>query len=447
MTEARQFLACGAIGSPLAFLVWILSAAEGRATDLAGPSCTQVQLVPSGQAVTNVPHETIGATTQGAVVLRILHSFSTERGYPQARLLQGADGKLYGTASDTFEGQGSVFVLAPDGTGGFTFTTFHSFATSDGSDPVAGLIQATDGNFYGTTALGGASGPWGTVFRIDASGNLTTLHSFSGANGDGANPVGMLQATDGNFYGTTQHGGDTSVSEIGYGTVFKMDASGNVTTLHSFSFVDGAEPSGGLLQAADGNFYGTTGGGGTNNIGTVFKIDASGGLSTLHSFSYNEGTGSAGLIQAADGNFYGTTSEAGVNGLGAVFKMDASGNLTTLHSFSAANGDGAGPVGGLIQAIDGNFYGTTQTGGDRSVSEQGYGTVFKMDASGHLTTLYAFAGSDGAYPEAGLIQAADGNFYGTTSEGGPGQGGVVFRLSTRRVSVIRPPVFGRPPED
>jgi uncharacterized repeat protein (TIGR03803 family) len=299
-------------------------------------------------------------------------------------------------------------------------TTLHSFANSGGANPIASLIQATDGNFYGTTQNGGASG-LGTVFKMDASGNLTTLHSFAGSGG--AHPIAsLIQATDSNFYGTTPNGGSS-----GFGTVFKMDASGNLTTLHSFANgADGANPYAGLVQATDGNFYGTTQNGGASYSGTVFKMDASGNLTTLHSFA-NFGDGAnpyAGLIQATDGNFYGTTQNGGAYpNVGTVFKIDASGDLTTLHSFSGS--DGANPTANLIQATDGNFYGTTQNGG-----ASGIGTVFKMDASGNLTTLHSFFPPNSVFANfiSGLIQATDGNLYGTTHRGGEGQGGVVFRL-------------------
>jgi uncharacterized repeat protein (TIGR01451 family) len=234
--------------------------------------------------------------------------------------------------------------------------------------------------------------------------------------------AGLIQATDGNFYGTTELGGVPCVpgwcAGGSGGTVFKMDAAGTLTTLHSFTGPDGWSPRAGLIQATDGNFYGTTDSGGAGNRGTVFKMSAAGILTTLHSFTGSEGSApEAGLIQARDGNFYGTTQ-------GTVFKMDAAGTLTTLHTFIQS--EGVNLEAALIQATDGNFYGTTSNFG----ASGGFnGTVFKIDAAGTLTTLHFFAGSDGAKPAAGLIQATDGNFYGTTSTGSnPALDGVVFRL-------------------
>ena len=255
-------------------------------------------------------------------------------------------------------------------------TTLHFFAGSDGGYPYAGLIQGSDGNFYGATNQGGANDK-GTLFKMDSSGVVTTLHSFAGS--DGAYPRGtLIQGSDGNFYGTTYRGGAN-----GMGSVFKMDSSGTVTTLHSFAGVplDGANPWGGVIQASDGNFYGMT-------------------------------------------HFGGPPTAVNTNGNGIVFKMDSSGTVTTLHSFGGAPLDGAFPFAGLIQGSDGNFYGTTFNGGPPTADNQaGNGIVFKMDSSGAVTTLHAFAGkpSDGGFPYAGLTQGKDGNIYGTTFDS-------VFRL-------------------
>jgi uncharacterized repeat protein (TIGR03803 family) len=321
-----------------------------------------------------------------------------------------------------------------------TLTTLHAFAgyPTDGASPYAGLVQATDGNFYGTTYAGGTSGNCqggcGTVFRITPAGTLTTLHSFDWY--DGASPTGALvQGNDGNFYGTTYGGG----ADPHYGTVFKITPAGALTTLYSFcaqaNCADGAMPYAGLVRAPDGNFYGTTLGGGSNNgcslgsgsCGTVFKITPGGTLTTLYSFCAQHGCADggnpyAGLVQASDGNFYGTTFGRGVNGYGTVFKITPAGALTSLYSFCSQMNcaDGEYPQAGLVQATDGNFYGTTPEGGG-GVYHQG-GTVFKITSSGTLTTLYNFcslpACADGADSLAALLQGTDGNFYGTTIGGG-----------------------------
>ena len=288
-----------------------------------------------------------------------------------------------------------------------------------GRGPPPGLIQASDGNFYGTTSQGGAEND-GTVFKMNSSGTVTTLYSFTG--GDGYLPRGgLIQGSDGNFYGTTDVGGAS-----GAGTVFKMDSSGTVTTLHSFTGSDGVYPNYcRLVEGSDGNFYGTTASGGGPNRGTVFKITPSGALTSLHSFALIDGASpSAGLTKGSDGNFYGLTFDGGTSttGVGTVFKITPSGTLTTLHSF--AGSDGQFPFGTVIQGSDGNFYGTTNHGG-----ASGPGTVFKMDASGAVTTLHSFTGPDGSQPYGGLIQGSDGNFYGMTTIGGTSDKGTVFMIT------------------
>jgi uncharacterized repeat protein (TIGR03803 family) len=332
-----------------------------------------------------------------------------------------------------------------------TFTTLYSFDSTDGSYPHDGLIQATDGNLYGTTSYGGAHTPCnsdsrgcGTVFKITPAGTLTTLYNFCAQTNcaDGASPGGgLIQGTDGNFYGTTGGGGTNG---YGNGTVFKITAGGTLTTLYNFcaqtNCTDGASPLAGLVQGTDGNFYGTTwdGGASTNcysfGCGTVFKMTPAGTLTTLHSFDGTDGAIlPGGLIRGADGNFYGITRGGGTStncnlfgGCGTVFKITPAGALTMLHSFDGT--DGFMPSGGLIRGADGNFYGTTYAGG---VYDSG--TVFQITPAGKLATLYNFCAQascpDPSHPSAGLIQATDGNFYGTTVSGGAHKFGTVFRLA------------------
>jgi uncharacterized repeat protein (TIGR03803 family) len=331
--------------------------------------------------------------------------------------IQGTDGNLYGTTSaGGGHHQGTVFKLTPIG----ALTTLYSFCVStkcpDGSAPFGGLLLGVDGYFYGTTESGGTHGD-GTVFKVTPEGVLTTLHSFNIH--DGSNPYApLIQATDGNFYGTTQSGGAHLL-----GTVFKITPQGTLTTLHSFDSTDGAFPEAALLQATDGNFYSTTyNGGSSDSYGTVFKITPTGALTTLHVFGDGEGKGPvAGLIQTSEENFYGTNGQGGAIGYGTVFTITPQGALTTLHNFDAT--DGATPS-ALILATDGNFYGTTVSGGANTD-----GTVFEITSQGAFTTLHSFAGSDGADPFSGLVQATSGEFYGTTDIGGSKKDGTVFSLS------------------
>ena len=307
-----------------------------------------------------------------------------------------------------------------------TFTSLFSFNGTDGQNPEAGLVQGTGGNFYGTTAAGGAYN-LGTVFKIAAAGTLTTLHSFDGT--DGECPYGgLVQATNGSFFGMTWKGG-----AYGYGTVFKITAAGTLTTLHSFNYTDGAYPYAGLLQGTNGIFYGTTSAGGVNGgFGTVFKITAAGTLTTLYSFAHGEGP-EAGLVQGTDGNFYGTTIYGGAYGGGTVFEITTSGTLTTLHSFDYT--DSGYAYAGLVQGSDGTFYGTTEGFG---FAAYGYGTVFEINAGGTLTTLYTFDSTDGDCPYAGLLQGTNGIFYGTTSGGGTSGVGTVFSLSMGLGTFVQP---------
>jgi uncharacterized repeat protein (TIGR03803 family) len=333
------------------------------------------------------------------------------------------------------------------------------FSTNSGASPTAPLIQASDGNFYGTTSEGGTAGA-GTVFKMTPAGVVTVLHSFrdgSVAN-DGIEPcAGLVQATDGDFYGTTYYGGSSAIGGTGRGTVFRMSPSGTLTILHSFGdgsvANDGSLPYAGLIQASDGNFYGTTFEGGSTAAaggfdglgwGTVFRMSESGTVTVIHSFMDGSVVSdgffpTAGLIQATDGNLYGTTAGGGSEWQGAVFRINFSGSLTILHSFSdgTVSNDGRSPYGGLVQAADGYLYGLTMSGGTA-----GFGTVFKMTTFGAETILHSFDDgsvlNDGQCPKAGLVQGVDGNLYGTTPWGGstatPGTlysgDGTVFSVTT-----------------
>jgi uncharacterized repeat protein (TIGR03803 family) len=199
-----------------------------------------------------------------------------------------------------------------------------------------------------------------------------------------------------------------------------------LTTLHSFGYTtDGAFPYGALLEASNGNLYGTTYEGGATGYGTLFEIAANGTLNTLYTFDSTDGAyPEGGLIETTSGKLCGTTYKGGSGGDGAIFDATLAGAVTPVHSFTS-NG-GSDPVSGVIQATDGNLYGTTTTTGSGG---SGYGTVFRMTAGGTFTTLHTFADTDGAYVYDGLVQGTDGSFYGVTEEGGSSNNGTVFKLS------------------
>lgn len=313
-----------------------------------------------------------------------------------------------------------------------TFTTVHNFKGTEGANPYAGLVQGLDQNLYGTTTDGGAYGS-GNVFQIAPSGKVTSIYDFCSQSNcsDGQFPVSTLvMGSDGNFYGVTQNGG-----AYNYGSVFKISTSGALTTLHSFDSSDGVSPYGTLLLGSNGNFYGTTNQGGIctsgAGCGTVFTITPEGGFKSLYTFCQQSGCPDGefpvgGLIEGSDGNFYGTTNAGGNStcpggGCGTIYKITPSGTLTTLHLFD--NTDGAYPPPALVEVRRGVFYGTTAGGGaDNS------GTVFSITANGALTTKYNFAGTDGASPFV-LIPGSDGNLYGTTLGGGAGNAGTIFRIT------------------
>jgi uncharacterized repeat protein (TIGR03803 family) len=376
-------------------------------------------------------------------------------------LVQGLNGNFYGmTGYGGFGSAGTIFDVSSSG----DLTTLYSFCSQpqckDGSTPESGLVLATDGNFYGVTYYGSDHFAAGEVFKVSPGGTLTVLHNFCSQLNctDGRNPVGpLIEGTDGNLYGTTQRGGKSD-----YGTVFKITPSGTLTTLYSFcaqtNCADGSEPSGGLLQAANGNFYGTTLIGGTY-YGTIFEITSTGKLTTLHTFNYTDGADPEGaLIEVSGGVFYGTTGGGGYTnsnacefvGCGTIFEITAAGNLTTLYSFcsqeNAKGGcaDGGNSYAGLMQATNGKFYGMTWLGG---VDLRG--TIYEFTpTAGTISTLYSFCSqtncTDGANPFGPLLQGTDGNFYGAAEEGGINNAGTVFQLSLGIGSFVRTlPVSGK----
>jgi uncharacterized repeat protein (TIGR03803 family) len=352
----------------------------------------------------------------------VLHTFTGADGaYPQGDLIQDSAGNLYGTTSyggPTSAQAGVVYKLDPKG----NLTVLYSFTGgNDGGYPSVGVTRDSAGNLYGTT--GGGSTGYGVVYKLDPMGNETVLYNFTGG-ADGGNPIaGVTLDAGGNLYGTANDGG-SSVVYGGLGVVFKLDADGNETVLHTFTGKDGAYPSAGVTLDSAGNLYGATGSGGTANLGALFKLDTVGQYTVLFGFPTTDGANPvAGVIEDSAGNLYGTTTGGGTENAGLVFKVSTNGHETVLYTFTGG-ADGADPQGGLIQDAAGNFYGTTSLGG-----AAGAGVVFKLDAKGNETVLYSFTGgADGAHPQAGVTMDSAGDLYGTTSDGGSAGLGVVFKL-------------------
>jgi uncharacterized repeat protein (TIGR03803 family) len=350
-----------------------------------------------------------------------------------------ANGKLYGVGGGGAYGSGMIFEMTPHG----TMETLYSFCEEsgcpDGSSPTH-LVLGADGNFYGLTGGGGAYG-YGTVFKFAGLTTLTTLHSFDNTDGNVVSGGYLVQTSSGDCYGTTQAGGNLTECVEGYGcgSIFEIAPSGTpFTTLYDLcsqpACADGAILFDSLVLGTDGNFYGTTWGGGPGNAGTVFEITPTGTLTTLYSFCVAhypyclDGDNPIGLVLGTDGNFYGMTAAGGnyFNNAGTVFKITPTGTLTTIYNFCAQTKctDGSEPRNQLTLGSDGNFYGTTYFGGTHND-----GTVFKITPAGVLTTLHNFEGNDGNYPLAPLFEAANGTLYGTTSAGGFRDGGTIFSLA------------------
>jgi uncharacterized repeat protein (TIGR03803 family) len=392
-----------------------------------------------------------------------LHSFNGLDGAnPNGELTQATNGEFYGTTMNgganclDSGGCGTIFKIAPSG----KLTTLYSLCSqagcTDGSLPTAGLIQATNGGLYGPAANGGLYNS-GAIFKITQTGTFTALYSFCAQSGcpDGYVPQGLVQAANGYLYGTTEFDG-AALNSLN-GTVFEITPGGALTTLYSFCDGCGSHPNEPLIQAANGDLYGVTTSGGKGecnggSCGTIFKVSPT-GVSTFYSpcpqHTCQDGNPPTALIQATNGDFYGTTlyGGAGVScplsaGCGTLFKLTPTGTLTTLYNLCSQPGctDGYYPN-VLIQAADGNLYGTTQAGG-----ANGGGTIFKITPSG-LSTLYSFCSqpqcSDGTDPS-GLMQGTDGVFYGTTESGGnitdcaPNFGcGTVFALSVGQAPFVQ----------
>ena len=381
--------------------------------------------------------------------VRVLHSFTgntgTADGYaPFAALLEDGRGELYGTTQfggtgNCIGGCGTVFKVAADG----TETVLYSFTGgSDGALPNAGLIRGRDGNLYGTTEIGGGGAGCqsaafvqayglpgcGTVFSISPAGQLKIVYAFTGVNGDGSLLFsGVVQDERGNLFGTTAGGGSK-----GAGTIFEISPNSKERVLYSFSGgADGSGPNS-VTIGRDGALYGTTIGGGASGVGTVFKLERNGTEEVLHSFGDDPTDGASpgsGLLLGLNGRFYGSTLFGGAQGLGGLFEVTPAGELRMVYSFTTGAGGSAAPNGPLVQDAAGDIYGTTEFGGTA-----GLGSIFRLSRHNVFTTLVSLDGSSSgaSSPAAGIVLGKDGNLYGTSVNGGTDDGGTVFEVSLAR---------------
>jgi uncharacterized repeat protein (TIGR03803 family) len=393
------------------------------------------------------------ALTSPAQTFTLLSWFeeSTDGGSPLAPLIQATDGHFYGTASvGGTNGGGTVFKVNTDG----KLIPIYSFCAlascADGKSPEGALVQAPNGDFYGTTAAGGANNA-GTVFRLTSTGALKTLYSFcpgGTAQGcpDGLKPVaGLVRATDGDFYGTTFEGGAHFQGEI-----FEIGPTGGTPTIiYSFcgqsGCTDGQQPLAPLIQAVNGDFYGTTASGGSKGYGTIFVI-SSGTLTTVHNFDKSRGSRpESALVEAGNGDLYGTTYQGGSLNDGAIFQITPGDTLTMLYSFCSAIPvgcpDGEFPQSALVLGTDGSLYGTTDAAGDPI--NEGSGTLFQITTGGALTLLYVFCETSPCTDGAGPqggLMQATNGIFYGTTSGGGAGGGTFFSLSMGLGPFVEPQI-------
>jgi uncharacterized repeat protein (TIGR03803 family) len=385
------------------------------------------------------------------ITLTILGSFSGTNGAdPWASLVQGNNGNFYGTTyaggpttniSDFgHPGFGTIFKVTPDG----FLTTLAAFYGTNGSHPRASLIQASDGNFYGTTCYGGSATNvlsfgqigYGTVFKMTPDGGLNTLVSFNGTNG-ACPTAGLAEGPDGNLYGTTRYGGtsfnDPRAANTGYGvpgdgTIFRINTNGVLTTLFSFTpDTQGGQPMAPLTLGSDGSFYGIISGG-TYGWGEIFRISLDGTFAPIASLDSKNGPAQlSAIIESRDGGFYGVGQVSGAYHCGAIYKVSPNHSISTVVSFTNS---GAFSWGSVVEGTDGNLYGTTCNSSDHQ-----YGYVYQVLPKGDYAVIASFALTNGSGPQTGMIQGRDGSLYGTTFSGGAyadqfGLGyGTIFRLT------------------
>jgi uncharacterized repeat protein (TIGR03803 family) len=362
----------------------------------------------------------------------VMHDFGTTLTDPQAP----------GTPGVICQSRGG-YLFSAGGTQGnpgaaFRLTTdgqykvMHAFSGSDGQMPSGGLTLGRDGWFYGSTVSGGPGG-WGTLYKMRSDGHVTTLHYYSGNNG-GTPWAAPIQSVAGDFYGVT-HG------SFNFGQIYRVSSSGQYTKLHSMTIFEGIYQVAPLVQGTDFAFYGAAiDTGGTGGPGDLYRITSTGAFEVLYGFDGTNGFHpSGGLIQATDGNFYGVAAQGGTYGAGTVFRMTPDFSVNVLYNFTGG-ADGDSPIGRIVQASDGNLYGTTYGGG-----MNGMGVLFRLTLSGTYTVLHDFDGPTGSEPASALMQHTNGRLYGMTAGGGSANLGVFFSLDAGLPPFVTYlPVYGRP---
>lgn len=344
---------------------------------------------------------------------------------PFGAIAQGRDGDYYGLTVP-----GVIYKVSASG----TFAILYTLSGTDGQ-ACNGLVLGADGNFYGTCFLGGDNGnSTGTFFQVTPTGTYKVLHFFDGTHGtttDGCNPIGLpVQASDGNFYGTAEGCG-----AVNGGMAYKITTAGVFTAIHAFNggATDAQNPQGTLIQGTDGNLWGTSYLGGQTGSGTVFKMTTSGTVTVLYQFAgcsttTNGCNPTAGLVQGTDGNYYGAATGGGTSNQGVVFKITPAGVYTVLHNFNRTVDNGAFPQLPLALGTDGNFYGV---GTDCAGGGCGQADIFQITPKGIFTDLYDFTnfgGNNNSLPLSPLLLATNGTFYSTTEFAGTSNAGSFYSL-------------------
>lgn len=354
-------------------------------------------------------------------IFSLIHEFegTTYGSSPRGGLIRGEDGILYGTAR--FGGslnQGTIFSINPIENEFQVIYALNS-ATLDGRYPVGRLVQTDSGLLLGTCSEGGTSGA-GTIFSCTTSGTFTRLHSFSATVNGGFPQSGLTYGADGFYYGVTEFG-----AANGFGSFYKIEETGGFVKLEDMQYTaNGSNPIGGLTLLENGDIAGTAGSGGANNFGTVFIYNEDLGLSKIHDFSLPLGGSDPNGSIASGTDFYGVTASGGAFNTGVFYTNGLDGERTKIYDFNGSL-EGQNPNGQIVEVGNGTFYGTLRFGGPNSA-----GSVYSLTASGEFELLHSFdGGANGQFPYSGVLAHSDGNFYGTTINGGNNGDGIIYRIT------------------